>query len=185
MSTRMDKHPCLNEIDVLWKNLYTVRGALPYLRPSDVDATETQPRGYYEAKGVALILKFAKPLTLESIKDYNAMGYWVNQSFVIWLHALLEYHKVAGGGVRINHDLPGSADVEIVRRLRKIFVHTNGRYNENKPEERKLFDAIVKRYSPNPVDPVRFNLHINEVLEPMVASVKKYVSALDSRRKVL
>ncbi|MBK7946776.1 MAG: hypothetical protein IPJ85_16380 [Flavobacteriales bacterium] len=141
----MQKEECLQEMEVLWKNFTTVRGALPYLRPNRVGQRRVASPGFYKVKGIDLALEFSKPLDESDIKRYNGMGYWVNQSFVIWLYALLEYFGLVES-IDMTH--PNGADVNILRRLRRIFAHTNGRYNSNDPDEKKLFDAIIERYHP-------------------------------------
>lgn len=172
----MQKEECLQEMEVLWKNFTTVRGALPYLRPNRVGQRRVASPGFYKVKGIDLALEFSKPLDESDIKRYNGMGYWVNQSFVIWLYALLEYFGLVES-IDMTH--PNGADVNILRRLRRIFAHTNGRYNSNDPDEKKLFDAIIERYHPGIVDPERFNLQIDEVLERMYLGVRKYVESRD------
>ncbi len=170
----MRKAECLREREVLWKNFTTVRGALPYMRPNHVGQTRVTSPGFYKSKGIDLAIEFSKTLDAADVKKYNGMGYWVNQSFVIWLYALLEYHGLVKA-VDMNH--PHGEDVNLLRRLRKIFAHTNGRYDATDPEERKLFDAVISRYHPRIVDPERYNLQIDEVLERMYKGVRKYVES--------
>jgi hypothetical protein len=163
-------------MEVLWTNFTTVRGALPYLRPDRVGQKRVTSPGFYMSKGIDLAIEFSKPLDESDTKRYNGMGYWVNQSFIIWLYALLEYYGLVES-IDMMH--PNGADVNILRRLRRIFAHTNGRYNANDPDEKKLFDAIVERYHPGIIDPERFNLQIDEVLQRMYFGVRKYVESRD------
>lgn len=174
----MRKAECLRGMEVLWKNFTTVRGALPYINEKRIGQTRIESPGFYKNKGIHLAIEFPKPLDVDDAKKYNGMGYWVNQSFVIWLYALLEYHKLVKS-VDMTH--PNGEDVNLLRRLRKIFAHTNGRYDSTDPDERKLFDAVINRYRPRVVDPERYNLHIDEVLERMYKGVRKYV---ESRNEV-
>jgi len=172
----MQKVECLAEMEVLWKNFTTVRGALPYLRVDRVGQKKITSPHFYKSKGINLAIEFSKPLDASDIKRYNEMGYWVNQSFVIWLYALMEYRGVIKS---IDMTNPNGEDVNLLRRLRKIFAHTNGRYDATDPKERKLFNAVINRYRPGIVDPERFNLQIDEVLERMYLGVRKYVETRD------
>jgi hypothetical protein len=171
---RMQKEQCLNEMGLLWKNFTTVRGALPYLRETRIGKKRVTSPSYYRNKGIELAIEFSQPLDAMDIKNYNAMGYWVNQSFVIWLYALLEYHGLVES---IDMANPNGEDVNLLRRLRMIFSHTNGRYDATNPDERRLFDAVINRYRPGTVDQERFNLQIDEVLERMYSGARKYVES--------
>ncbi len=119
-------------------------------------------------------MRFPTEITEEDVNQLNDAGYWVNQSLVIGAWALLEYHGFAGSLDKSRH---GFEDVNILRRLRKVFAHTNGRYDSTNSEERRLFVRMAEYYQIRTVDMERFNLQIDEVLERMLEGVRSYVKA--------
>jgi len=165
---------CLVGLDVLWNRYLTVRAAFPYFRESDIGQSQKRSARFYRARGKDLTLMFPTAITEEDVVQLNDAGYWVNQSLVIGAWALLEYHGFASS---LDDNRPGFEHVNILRRLRKVFAHTNGRYNPSISEERRLFENMVELYRIGSVDSERFNLHIDEVLQPMLDGVRSYVKA--------
>lgn len=124
-----------------------------------------------------LKLTFSDSLKAADIELFNDMSYWINQSFVIWLWSILEQYKMVGKDINLEESIPGYNHVNLLRRMRNVFSHTNGRYNPKRKDEKDLFDEIILTYKPSPVDPRRYNLHINEVLRPLYLGVKQYAKA--------
>jgi hypothetical protein len=168
------REECLLGLDVLWSRYLTVRAAFPYFRASDIGQHEKRSARFYRARGKDLTLKFPTAITEEDVVELNDAGYWVNQSFVIGAWALLEYHGFVSP---LENNSPGFDHVNILRRLRKVFAHTNGRYNPSSSEERRLFESMVELYRIGSVDDERFNLQVDEVLHPMLDGVRSYVKA--------
>jgi hypothetical protein len=173
----MNSQDCIQDIDLLWDRHLTVRSAFPYFRPSDVGRSEKRSASFYRVHGKDVTLRFPGPITVGDVDRLNDAGYWVNQSLVIWMWALLEYHGVVGNAIKLDPARAGFEDVNILRRLRKVFAHTNGRYNPSDKDDVTLFDTMVERYRMGIVDRERFNLQIDEVLKPMIEGVKAYVRA--------
>ena len=171
----MDKREtCVRNLDVLWDRFLTARAAFPYYRPSDIGRSEKRSALFYRKRNKDLRLTFPTSIDEQDVRHLNDVGYWINLSLIIGAFAILESH---GFLKKIDHERVGAGDVERLRRLRRVFAHTNGRYNPEDKDERRLFEAIVRRYQPRRVDPIRFNLQIDEVLTPMMRGIKEYVLA--------
>jgi hypothetical protein len=139
----------INQIDLQLRNLLNIRAMFPAITNEMAGQTEFPTAPFYQERGFFVTFKFSMPLTAERIEEISQIGRWVNQSFVIRLYALLESHQVIppNGQGRINQQLDGHEEVDIIRRLRRILAHTSGRYNFADPEERKLYEKIVGKFS--------------------------------------
>lgn len=170
----MDKEALYKDIDDLWENFFQVRGTYPYARPNHVGQTFLESAPYYKQRGLNLRVEFGRTLTIEDVEKLRELGYWVNQSAIVRLYALLEYYGVLSDKVRINAELEGHEEVDILRRLRKYFAHT-GRYKETDKDQKKLFDRIVRHFKLTGHDEDRFPIPINTVIEVIFKKAKVYV----------
>lgn len=175
----------LRLIDVQVKQLLEVRAVFPHMNKNLVGARQFNTAPLYRNRGHDITFAFSRPLTEEDIDRYHAIGHWINQSFVLRLWALLEGHRVVGssGSEReINQSLPGHDEVDILRRLRNEFAHTSGKYDPQKPEQKKLHDRIFEHFElrPNdhPSDHPGFPIPIDAVLMKLAEGCKEYVRAL-------
>jgi hypothetical protein len=85
----------------------------------------------------------------------------------------------------LNKNLKGFEEINILRRLRRIFVHTTGRYNPKDTEEKKLYYRIVDHFNLQPpiADPnnaTEYPLRINQVLMKITDGCIKYVEEFTS-----
>ncbi len=119
----------------LWVNFLQVRATHPYMSPTHVGLTSYESAPYYKIKGLNFRVQFDKPLTIDDLEKLNGLGYWVNQSVIVRLYALLEYYGVVSETQKINTELEGHEEVDILRRLRNCFAHT-GRYNETDNQQK-------------------------------------------------
>lgn len=170
----MDKEQLKKDMDDLWSNFLQVRATHPYMRPKHIGLTTYASAPYYKVKGLDFRIQFGKPLTMEDIERLNGIGYWINQSVIIRLYALLEYHGVVSDKIKINKELEGNEDVDILRRLRKYFAHT-GRYNPADGEQRKLFERVVRHFGLTDYDANKFPISIDTVIEKIFERTKRYI----------
>lgn len=170
----MDKVELIKDIDDLWDHFFQVRATYPYERPNHVGQTFIESAPYYKLKGLDLRVEFGRPLTIDDIERLRELGYWVNQSVIIRLYALFEYHGVVSGTARINTTLAGYQELDILRLLRKYFAHT-GRYNQTDKEQKRLFDRVVSHFKLIGHDKDRFPLPIDAVIQVIFEKVKIYI----------
>jgi len=134
--------------------------------------------GYYVKRGFGGTLRFEKPIDTDYRKRHNQIGHWINQSYLIRLHAFLEYHKFTGNW-RINHDSPGSIELDLLRRLRQIFAHSDGKYNPNNNRHVTLWNRLIEHFNV-PFDKKEivkddFPIPIKLVIEPITKACIEYV----------
>jgi hypothetical protein len=176
----MDKAELINDMDDLWNNFLQVRATHPYMRPTHIGLTSYESAPYYKIKGLNFKVQFDKPLTKEDIERLNGLGYWVNQSVIVRLYALLEYYGVVSKKRKINIEFEGHEEVDILRRLRKYFAHT-GHYNETDREQKKIFDRIVTHFKLKSYDTDRFPISIDTVIEVIYKGTKRYIEQILSQ----
>jgi hypothetical protein len=179
MPTATDIADTIIELEALWARFITVRAAFPKARASDIGNHDIESKHWYRRQGRHLRLSFAEPIDEQTRDVINACGYWVNQSFVVWLGSLLkEKLKVRS---KPDESLPGHEHVDLAIRLRNRLVHDGGRFTPGLPSAMKAFDDILGMYDPPEPDSDKYNLHIDDVLEFMFKGVLAYVRAMADR----
>lgn len=174
---QMNKGELLNDIEDLWSNFLQVRAAYPYARPTHIGQTFIESAPFYRQRGLNLRLEFGRQLTADDVEKLQELGYWINQSVIIRLYALLEYYGVVSETIRINTNLEGHEEVDILRRLRKYFTHT-GKYNETDKDQKKLFDRIVSHFKLETHDTDRFPISIDTVITVIYNKIKRYIELI-------
>jgi hypothetical protein len=173
----------IEQIEQHWRNLLLIRSVSPYVKDFMTGRKDSPTAPYYKNRGYGARVCFDEALTLERIEAINLATHWVNQGFVVWLYAFLEYCRVYK---RIYHDIDGHDDIDILRWLRKWFVHTPGCYNPNDSEQKDTYESILKHFNldrrDHPESDRLFPIPIDRVLEPLVDGCKKYVVGLHNRQ---
>lgn len=184
MTPSEQTHEIITGLQENWRKLMQLRSAFPYGRKRHVGQTVIESPGYYSSRGFQVKIEFANPLTENDVQLLTDLGYWVNQNFIIRCCAILE----AGGVLTkdknrpINFTLPGAEDLNILRKLRNRFAHTAA-FNPKSDGDRDLYGMVMNRYKfsvtvQQPTD--RIPLPIDQVLEPMLGAVMKYVQAFET-----
>lgn len=155
-----------------------------FLNDSVCGYRDIQTAGYYKKRGYEAIIRFEKPLTLESIKRFNLATHWVNQGFVVILCAYLEYCGVYTP--HINKDIDAWYEIDILRRLRNWFAHTSGFYKPNDSEQQKTYKCIIEHFKLKQGDyresACLFPIPIDAVLGLLVEGCKRHVVELYGRK---
>lgn len=174
----------LEQIENHWQNLLFARSISPYMKNFMVGRQESPTAPYYKNKGYNAVVKFSQPLTIEDIRAINFAGHWINQGFVVRLSAYLEYCRVFGNSINIRSDLPGSDEIDILRRLRNEFAHTSGYYNPGNADQKKLYERIIAHFKLDrngfPEQDRLFPIPIDEVLDPLVNGCRNYAKAFNT-----
>jgi hypothetical protein len=175
-----DKIELNRAINKLWKNFVQVRSTYPYGRPEFIGRNTLPVRPYYRSQGLGSQILFPNKITKKDISLLNELGYWINQSAIIRLCALLEAYKVITKTSRINANLEGHEEVDIQRRLRNYFVHTK-KYDSSDPDQLKLYNRVVSHFNLTDEESSKFNLPIpiNTVVEKIFTKVKLYISQIE------
>ena len=97
-----------------------------------------------------------------------------------------------GGGERskwgrIQKHLDGHKEIDLLRRLRKLFAHTSGSFKGGEKEHDDLRQALIEHFDldekDHPTQDGMFPIPIDTVLVPMGEGIKKYVIALHRYRE--
>ena len=172
----------LDEVDTQIDFLLNVRSLFPYPHDESIGKQQIRTAPFYSNQGYDVHFQFDKPLTEEHVAKIKAIGHWVNQNFVVRLCAILESYGVIprDGEGKINQNLEGSIEVDLVRRLRNQFAHSSGRYNSKDQKERKLYSRIVDHFNvTEALDPdiaTDYPISIDIVLLPLAEGCKKYIT---------
>jgi hypothetical protein len=171
----------LSQIDTQLGKLLSTRAVFPYMKENLVGETSCRTASLYRHYGFDISFTFAEPLTAEKIGEINEIGHWINQNYVVRLCALLESCHVVPKNRRINKELAGHEEVEILRTLRNVFAHTAGWYRDTDARERRLRERIIQHFSlkpeNHPASGRMFPIPIDEVLIPLTEGCKRYVEA--------
>lgn len=175
-----DKVELNKAINKLWKNFLQVRSTYPFGRSEFIGKNVLPIRPYYKNRGLGSQIVFPNKITKEDISLINELGYWINQSAIIRLCALLESYGVITKKSKINVNLKGHEEVDIQRRLRNYFAHTN-KYNPKDPDQLKLYNRIVEHFKLTEKESSKFNLPIpiNSVVDKIFMKVKLYISQIE------
>lgn len=168
-----------NEIDQIYTIFRYSRSSCPYLDPKYEGQAVTVP--FNLPGGIQTIITYKEPLTKEFISFNNKVGHFTNQNFIIRLYALLEYYQIIGNNIKIDFNLPGADELDILRRLRKYFAHRSGPYNKDDEKQVELFNAIESHFHLGKTDSDDFPISIDTVLTPIVNKIKEYVKSKFSK----
>lgn len=180
----LNKEKLLEEIDLQRSYLLSTRSAFPYMSKAPIGKSNFETAPFYEWKGYGRDIKLREPLTEDKLNKIRAIGAWINQNYVIRLHAILEAHEVIPkeGKGNIDQNLDNWYDVDLVRRLRNQYAHSSGYYDPDENEERKLYENIVEYYNVAEAKPpdkaTDYPLSIDKVLIPMTAACENYIIQL-------
>jgi len=168
-----------DELDKLKANFTNFRAYFPYMSQQSIGAIEITTSPYYINQGFRITFKFSQPLSEASISKNNEIAGWINQNFIIRLWALLDSYSVTK---KIDSSINGAKDVDLVRRLRNVFVHKNGRYDPTDSRHQKLAEELMihlRQDSSGIIDKEKeFGLSIDTGIDPLFDGCKKYVQGL-------
>jgi len=176
---RGEAGPILKEMDTLWSAFCNCRAHFPCVGDEAVGQTAIRTAPWYLQQGFDVWLCFPKPLTKKNVSDFNAIGHWLNQNFIVRLCALLEARHVLSDEEKIDQDLQEWERIDIIRRLRNLFAHSSGHYKRQCAKHRKLLEKMNEnlRLSLSTESTTEFPLGISDVLNPLFEGCKEYVKA--------
>ena len=105
----------LSQIDVQLSRLLSTRAVFPYMRKDLVGARRLRTAPFDLRRGFGITFMFAEPLTAKRIDEINKIGHWIKQNYIVRLYALLDGHKVVFQKGRINTELDGHEEIDILR----------------------------------------------------------------------
>jgi hypothetical protein len=178
----------IRQIDLQLQQLLNVRAMFPAISNDMVGQKEFATAPFYQERGFRITFTFTTPLTSYEIEKISEIGRWINHSFLIRLCAMLESRQIipSDGQGRINQQLDGHEELDILRRLRNVLVHTPGRYDSTNPDERKLYQRIVSKFAIEAESPETardFPVPIDKLLIPLAEGCKRYILTRQSKER--
>lgn len=183
----------IKEIKLHRRYLLKARSVFPHMHGSMQGAKQFPTPEFYQNYGFNVNFSFDEPLTINKIREFNGIGYWINQNYVVRLYALLNSYKIVFTNKEkeseegsIDTSLEGHNEIDILRRLRNEFAHSSGWYNSKDQGKRKLRNRIIKHFSlqesdyPEPHH--KFPIPIDKVLMPLTEGCINYVNAYIKKR---
>lgn len=182
----MDSEEITRQIAELKRQFLRCRATFPYVPESAVGHRLFETSRFYTERGFRIRFERPDPLTPEERHELNAIAAFLNESYLVRLFSLLESHNILSTKVTIEKSLPGSEEVDILRRLRHQIAHDQGRYDPQDSEGRRLYERVAEHFrvgeSEVEKEPSRFPTDVEKVIEPLTAKVEEYVRAYCAKR---
>jgi hypothetical protein len=123
--------------------LLRVRAVFPAMSHSVVGESAASAGPFYQNLGYSTEFEFGSPLTDADVDSANAIAHWINQNFIVRLCATLEAYNVISNEVGIDKCMRGANAVDILRRLRNVFAHSQGIYRPSNKKHKKLRTRVI------------------------------------------
>lgn len=169
----------LSLLDNLWINFKNCRAHFPAISETMIGQQIIPTAPYYIADGFQVSFVLSEPLNQSKIDKMHEIGHWINENFVVRLCALLESRGIISKdeSKKIDQDVEGWKDIDLVRRLRNYFAHSSGKYNPSKNEHVKTMRVLNEHLNIGIDGRASFPLMIDTVLEPLFKGCRKYAES--------
>lgn len=172
----METKPVLAEVDAL-KDLYLqCRSVFPTIDLSLVGQRKFTTAPYYLRRGYAATMELKDPISHEFIKKNLRLGKWINENAIIRLYGIMNHY---GFIKKIEHNLPGANEVDLMRRMRNAFTKTSLNYKPHDPDNQKLRRRVISHFglAEGDFSDGEIPTPINTVVEPIFERCKAYIRA--------
>jgi hypothetical protein len=170
-----DVNKITGEIDLIWKLHLNVRSHFPYVRKEAIGKRIIESSAYYEMHGFSIKYNYNKPIEEKDVSYLNHLSNWINQNALIRLYALMNYCGFVSETISIDQNIDGWKELDLLRRLRNHFAHTDGRFNTCDDEQLYLVKEIVDYFNLNKSTYDHIPINIDEVMEPIFDGCKRYL----------
>ena len=168
------------QIDRVWDCFVRLKALVPYTEKALAGATSLKGAPYYRKHGQDVEFVFAEPLTEDRIAQINESGRWLNENYIVRLHAILELHDALPYGQPVDTARAGASHVSLLKGLRHRIAHDDGCFDASDPRHQHLAQEIKDLYEIDPsMNSDHFHLPVDKVLEPMTRKAKEYVKDLE------
>ena len=169
----------LSILDNLWMNFKNCKAYFPAIENDMIGETIIPTAPYYIADGLQISFILNEPLDQSKINKIHEIGHWISQNFIVRLCALLESRGIISKDEtkKIDQNIDGWIDIDLVRRLRNYFAHSSGKFNPSIDEHIKTMKVLGEHLNINIDGRDDFPLDIAMVLEPLFKGCKKYAEA--------
>lgn len=163
-------------IDQQMQLLLHSRSVFPYMPDDAVGKSSFATGSFYRERGHDASINFGRPLSETERAAWNSIGHWMNQNFIVRLWSILDESGQAHP--KIDKNVDGADEVDIIRRLRNKYGHSSGACNPSDPEDRKLKNRIIDHFGLSEADfaDEDFPIPIDKVLMPLAQGTKRYLA---------
>lgn len=172
----MNKTEVINAIELLEANHENLRKLVPYRKQQDIGKRSLPGRVFNAEISFNYNYIFDRNIDEQSLIELNSWGHYLNQSVLIRLYAILQEFEVIPYGKAINEQLPGGAEMRILKKLRHVLAHESGKYRPDYPENKKVAKLMIDQLKINfDLDKEgEFDLSIDTVVRPLFTTAKTY-----------
>ena len=155
-----------------WEITKLVRSIFPSTSYSEGSLTELESPDWYQAEGTGGQVKFLNPVTGKML---NSTGKFVNESFVIYMMAILEEFKIVPYNTAPDDSTDAGKLVKLTKWYRNRFAHGESKFDSNKDmhkETRALFEVLFPELAKTTSG---FPTSIDTVLPKLKNGVLEYI----------
>jgi hypothetical protein len=164
-------------IEEAWTLTVKTRALCPRTDPSAIGLSGYISPPWYQSHGAVSFVNLAQPLSSKDVDEINQIGNFVNRSFVITMHAILEMSGVVPNRQDPDRAKSGGDHVQLTKWLRNRFAHGEWVYNASDlkhVDTRKLIEALFPQAAATGSG---FIISIDSILEPLKNGVLEYIKA--------
>lgn len=163
------------DIDQIWQYHLNVRSHFPFARKEHIGKQIIESSPFYAIHGYVIKYDYGKELKNDDIVRINKLSNWLNQNALIRLYALMNYYDFVGKNIKIDQSKNGWKELDLLRRLRNLFSHTDGSYNSEDIEQSTLVAELKSYFNLEQDTFDHFPISIDSVIEPIFEGCKAYV----------
>jgi len=180
----IDANVILSEVDALQDLYLQCRSVFPTIDPRLVGQCRFTTALYYLRNGYVATVELKDPISTEFIERNRRLGKWTNENTIIRLHGIISHHGLLK---KIDHDLPGATEVDLMRRMRNAFTKTSLNYKPEDKENVKLRIQVIRHFElQEDSSEGEIPTPINTVVEPIFNGCRAYIQAkCEARNKAL
>ena len=164
----------INDINALEDIFLQCKSVFPALGDSLIGENSFETAPYYKCRGYNVSVHTGKPIRKDFIERYSKIGQWINENAVIRLHGILAYHGIVK---KIDQEITGWKEVDLMRRMRNVFTKTILNYRPEDAANVKLRRELIDHFKldedqlpggeiPTPID---------KVIRPIFEGCRKYI----------
>lgn len=157
-----------------WEITKLVRSIFPSTSYPEGSLTELESPDWYQAEGTGGQVKFFNPVTGKML---NSTGKFVNESFIIYMMAILEEFGIVPYNTQADESRKGGQYVKLTKWYRNRFAHGESKFDPSK-ETHKETRALFEKLFPELADITSgFPTSIDTVLPKLKDGVLEYIRA--------
>ena len=175
-SNAIDIAEVLAKLDYLESLLLQCRSVFPTLTQELIGQHALMTAPYYLSRGYEAQIQLKEPISAEFIERNRQLRKWINENTLIRLYGILNYH---GLFKKIDQNLPGWREMNLLRLMRNAFTKTPLNYRPNDKKNIRLREEVIQCFDLKeqnfPEDEIPTS--IDTVVEPIFKACREYIAA--------